>query len=574
MERAGEVPSVIRSKRSLIAVSLFAVLAIVLAACGSDSDSKGSGDTTTTAASSGGSVPNGGTLVVGAEQEPDCADWIASCAGASWGLYTIQEHTMPRTFDFEKKNGVWTEVPSILLTGEPTVTEVAGKQTVTYKINPKAVWSDGEPITSTDFKYSWNQVATGDDIYDKTGYSVISGVDDSDPKTAVVTFSTPFAGWKQLFGAFYGVMPSHILQGQDRSAAMANGYDWSGGPWIAKWDKGVQVTLTPNPNWYGPKAHLDKVIFKFEADTSAEFKAFSNGETMAIYPQPQLDAVSQIQAGIPGANSFYTADTGNVEALWINNKKAPFTSKAVRQAFAYSIDRNAIVKKLFGALGVDKAVNTINPPILSAYADPEAWAGYGLNLKKVDSLMKGDGWAKGSDGIWAKGGEKATFQINTTTGNKRRELTEQIVQEQLKKAGFDMTIENQEAGDLFGSTLPDGNYTLSLYAQTATSLQPGLCTIFCATNIPSAANGNSGQNWQRVDTPANEPLLTVDTDLNDAARKSAASKADKILAENQVSLPLDPLPNILLWSKKIVGPVHDDPILGMFGNINEWGLKK
>jgi peptide/nickel transport system substrate-binding protein len=565
---------VIRSKRSLVAVSLFAVLAIVLAACGSDSDSKGSGDTTTTSASSGGKVPDGGTLVVGAEQEPDCADWIASCAGASWGLYTIQEHTMPRTFDFEKKNGVWTEVPSILLTGEPTVTEVAGKQTVTYKINPNAVWSDGEPITSTDFKYSWNQVATGDDIYDKTGYSLITGVDDSDPKTAVVTFGSPFAGWKQLFGAFYGVMPSHILQGQDRSAAMANGYDWSGGPWIAKWDKGVQVTLTPNPKWYGQKAHLDKVIFKFEADTSAEFKAFSNGETMAIYPQPQLDAVSQIQAGIPGANSFYTADTGNVEALWINNQKAPFTSKAVRQAFAYSIDRNAIVKKLFGALGVDKAVNTINPPILSAYADPDAWSNYGLDLKKVNSLMKGDGWAKGSDGIWAKAGEKASFAINTTTGNKRRELTEQIVQEQLKKAGFNMTIENQEAGDLFGDTLPGGNYTLSLYAQTATSLQPGLCTIFCATNIPSEANGNSGQNWQRVDTPANEPLLTVDTDLNDAARKAAAKKADKILAENQVSLPLDPLPNILLWSKKIVGPVHDDPILGMFGNINEWGLKK
>ena len=55
---------------------------------------------------------------------------------------------------------------------------------------------------------------------------------------------------------------------------------------------------------------------------------------------------------------------------------------------------------------------------------------------------------------------------------------------------------------------------------------------------------------------------------------AAAKKADKILAEDQVSLPLDPLPNILLWSKKIVGPVHDDPILGMFGNINQWGLKK
>ena len=561
-----------RSKRSLMVVALITLLALVLAACSSSSSSKKTSGGSTS--SGGGTVPQGGTLVVGAEQEPDCADWIASCAGASWGLYTIQEHTMPRIFDFVKKNGTWVETPNILLAGEPAVATIAGKQTVTYKINPKAVWSDGQPITATDFKYSWHQIATGNDIYDKTGYTQIEAIDDSNPKTAVVTFSSPFAGWKQLFGAFYGVMPSHLLQGQDRSAAMANGYDWSGGPWIAKWDKGVQVTLTPNPNWYGPKAHLDKVIMKFQADTAAEFQAFKNGETLAIYPQPQLDAVQALKAGITGANTFYTADTANVEALWINNEKAPFTSKAVRQAFAYAIDRNAIVKKLFGALGVNKAVNTINPPILSAYSDPNAWAGYSKNLNKVKTLMEGDGWAKGSDGIWAKAGQKATFEIRSTTGNKRRELTEQILQEQLKAAGFGLTIANQEAGQLFGTTLPAGDYVLSLYAQVATSLQPGLCTIFCSTNIPTAANGNSGQNWQRVKTAADAPLLQVDTNLNDAARMSNGKKADKILAEEQVSLPLDPLPNVLLWSKQIVGPVHDDPILGMFGNLNEWGLKK
>ncbi len=188
--------------------------------------------------------------------------------------------------------------------------------------------------------------------------------------------------------------------------------------------------------------------------------------------------------------------------------------------------------------------------------------------------MTGDGWAKGSDGIWAKDGKKAAFAIRSTTGNKRRELTEQILQEQLKKAGFKLTIENQSASDLFGTTLAAGDYQVSLYAQTATSLQPGLCSIMCASNIPSPANDNSGQNWQRVDTAANEPLLQVDTNLDDAARKSNAKQADQILAEQQVSLPLDPLPNILLWSKKIVGPVHDDPVLGMFGNIYQWGLKK
>lgn len=572
----------IRTKRSLVLVALFAVLALVLAACGGSSSktgSKPSGGGTT-----GGKVPTGGTLVLGAEQEPDCADWIASCAGASWGLYTIQEHTMPRVFDYVKKNGAWTEVPSPLLAAMPVATTKGGKQVVTYKLNPKAVWSDGEPITSTDFKYTWTQIATGEDIYDKTGYQNIESVDASSPATVVVTFTAadpakpsttgPYASWKALFAGLYGVFPSHLLEGKDRDAEMANGYSWSGGPWIAKWDKGVQVTLTPNARYWGEKPKLDKVIFKFLADTAAEFAAFKSNEVSAIYPQPQLDAVTEIQGGLSGANSYFTADTGNVEALWVNNAKAPFDSKAVRQAFAYAISRDVIVNRLFGALGVKKAVQTLNPPILSKYADLTAYSNYKLNLSKVNSLMQGDGWTKNASGIWEKGGQAANLEIKSTAGNKRRELTEQILQEQLKAAGFSLTISNQKAGDLFGTQLPAGDYQLSLYAQVATSLDPGLCSIACSANIPTDANGNAGQNWQRIDVAALDPLLRkVDTSIDDSVRVKSSKAADKVMAEDQVSLPLDPLPNILLWSKKIVGPVADNPVLGMFWNVNQWGVK-
>ena len=62
------------------------------------------------------------------------------------------------------------------------------------------MWSDGEPITSDDFKYTWDQITTGKDIYDPTGYDKIESVDDANPKVAVVTFKEPFAHWTQLFG--------------------------------------------------------------------------------------------------------------------------------------------------------------------------------------------------------------------------------------------------------------------------------------------------------------------------------------------------------------------------------------
>jgi peptide/nickel transport system substrate-binding protein len=103
-------------------------------------------------------------------------------------------------------------------------------------------------------------------------------------------------------------------------------------------------------------------------------------------------------------------------------------------------------------------------------------------------------------------------------------------------------------------------------------LTPGQCTTFCSRNVPSAANQQSGQNYFRVSNPQLDRLLTtVDTSLDDATRRTAAAQADTLMADNLVALPLDPLPDILIWSPRVVGPIRDNSIEGMFWNINEWG---
>ncbi len=335
-------------------------------------------------------------------------DWTDQCAGASWGYWDANVPTMPRAFDaIKQSDGSYKYEPNVLLDGAPKVV-TSPNLVITYKINPKAVWSDGQPITSTDFKYTWDHIVNGQNIYDPTGYSDIASVDDSDPHTAVVTFSKPYAVWQGLFGGGYGILPSHILQGKDQDALMKDGYTWSGGPYMmTSWDKGSSITLVPNPKWYGSdKSHVDKIVFQLVSDTATEFQAFKSGQVKMIYPQPQLDVVSQIGAGIPGANSYYTADTGSFEVIWMQMGSAPLNDQKVRQAIGYSIDRNAIVKALFGKLGVTTALNVINAPIVNSFSDPNAFAGYKLDLSKVSSLLTGDGYTKDSSGIYAKGGQE------------------------------------------------------------------------------------------------------------------------------------------------------------------------
>ncbi|MFJ4223656.1 ABC transporter substrate-binding protein [Microbacterium sp. NPDC089695] len=552
------------SRRLVIAALTAAALVGSLAACSSGG---------TTPEPSDVAVVDGGELVVGAEQEPDCADWIATCGGSIWGTYVMQIPTMPSVFQTRLVDDDWQPVPSDLVTGEPEVVVADdGTQTITYSINPEAVWSDGEPITSADFAYTALQIRDGDDIFDKTGYDRITAVDSSDPATAVVTLNSAYAGWRTLFSV-YGIMPAHLLEGQDRAAIMADGYDFSGGPWkIEKWTRGTSVTLVPNENYWGEKPHLDKVTFLFLPDTTAAFQALKSGQVSVLAPTPQLDALTQIDAGLPGIRSQVDARSGNLEAIWLNNSAAPFDSVAVRQALAYSIDRDAIVKRLFGSLGIDKAQQSFNSPMVAPFAGDD-FSQYSLDLDKVDELMTGDGWEKNGDDVWAKGGETATFSIKTLAGNKRRDLTVQVLQSQLKDAGFEMTIDQVTPADLFGTIAPQGDFQAGIWALVDTFPDPTLSSTFSSVNIPSEANGFSGINFYRANIPGLDDLLAqVDTEVDQDARIQVSKEADSLIAENVPSLPLDVVPNVLLWSEKVGGPLQINPIEGPFWNLAEWGL--
>lgn len=553
------------SRRALIAVVSVAALIGSLVACTSAS--------TTPEPTGEVAVVDGGEIVIGAEQEPDCADWIATCGGSIWGTYVMQIPTLPGAFQTRLVDDEWVPVPSDLITGEP-VTEVAedGTQTITYSINPDAVWSDGEPITSADFAYTAAQIRDGDDIFDKTGYDRVTAVDATDPKTAVVTLDSAYAGWRTLFSV-YGIMPAHILEGQDRSAMMVDGYDFSGGPWkIEKWDRGTSVTLVPNENYWGEKPHLDKVTFLFLPDTTAAFQALKSGQVSVLAPTPQLDALSQIEAGLPGVKSQVDARSGNLEAIWLNNEAAPFDSVAVRQALAYSIDRDAIVKRLFGGLGIDKAQQSFNSPMVAPYASDD-FSQYTLDLDKVAELMEGDGWKKNSDDVWAKGSETATFSIKTLAGNKRRDLTVQVLQSQLADAGFEMTIDQVTPADLFGTIAPEGDFQAGIWALVDTFPDPTLSATFSSVNIPSEVNGYSGINFYRANIEGLDDLLTqVDSEIDTDARIAVSHEGDALIAENVPSLPLDTVPNVLLWSDTVGGPLQINPIEGPFWNLAEWGL--
>src|SRR4051812_13080272 len=192
------------------------VLALTaLAACGGGGSKKEAGQSTGAAKGGPSStaydinavdrtrVADGGTLRWPLNQIPPNLNYN-EIDGTLRDTADIVDATMPELFSFDAE-----AVPTINRNylDAADITAKDPKQVVTYKINPKATWSDGTPLTEADFEAQWKAnsgTSKGYKISSANGYekieSVVKGADD---REVVVTFSQPYADWKGLFSRLY-----------------------------------------------------------------------------------------------------------------------------------------------------------------------------------------------------------------------------------------------------------------------------------------------------------------------------------------------------------------------------------
>jgi len=421
-----------KRRAALIAAGLTGAMA--LAACGGGGDGGGS-------ESGGGS---GGRVVFGeATTWPENLFPLIS-AGNATSTADIEAQLLPQTYEIQPDFTVkWNEE---FLTEEPK-SEVSGdSQTVTYKINPDAVWSDGTPITADDFEFSWRLQRSSDPaaggcpaLLSTSGYDQMTAVDGADEgKTVTVTYSPPFADWQSSFaGNNSPVFPAHVMDKDSPEALcaattagwpLAEGLpsDISGGPWQLKKESinaGQQtVVLTPNEKYWGDKPKLDQLVIQgIGNDPTTAVQGMSSGELNMIYPQPQLDLVDQVQALEPNVESEINFGL-SFEHLDFNTTDPILSDVRVRQAFAMALDRQQIVDQTVGQFSSDAQVlnNHIWKNNQPEYQDnaPDQYKTADPNGAKA--LLQQAGWAPGPDGILTKGGQRLAIRIDTTPNNPLR----------------------------------------------------------------------------------------------------------------------------------------------------------
>jgi peptide/nickel transport system substrate-binding protein len=222
----------------------------------------------------------------------------------------------------------------------------------------------------------------------------------------------------------------------------------------------------------------------------------------------------------------------------------------MRQAVAMAIDKNAINQNLVHNVGV-----VMNGPFLSTF---KPWADttvatYTRNVAQANTLLDGDGWVKGADGIRVKNGKKLAWHITTTAGNKQRASEVELIATSLKDIGADVATSPDTGTNVFdsfnaGGIFASGQYDMALYANNWAPDPDSFASNEAANQIPTPTN-QSGGNWGRANDPALDALFqqgAATLDIN--KRISLYNQAQKEWLDYAPTIQLYERPDVFTFS--------------------------
>jgi len=388
--------------------------------------------------------------------------------------------------------------------------------TYTFKLRPNLKFSDGHALTSDDVKFTYQLAydpAYKDVASPRRGdlSKYIKSIDTPDPQTVVITTTQVFAPFLANHG-LYGILPKHVLGGLEPKAI--NTAPFNSGPSVTNgafkfvsWEKGQQVTLARNDNYWAGAPYLDQWIYKVLPDSVAVTNQLKTGEIDIGPVDPsQFDALKTTSTV---AMAEFAVPTFTFYAYQLDPSKPAgplFQDKAVRQALLFALDRQSIVTAVF--FGHGKVANSVEPPTSWAYKDkPQVL--YTFDKDKAESLLDGAGWAKGSDGIRGKNGMKLKFTMITNAGNKQRESMLQVMQQSWHDIGVEATPSLIQFPQLVSQIVNIRTFDMFLVGFNW-GADPDESPLYTSDNaIAGGFNGADFRNAQ-VDSILNDALSTLD----------------------------------------------------------------
>ncbi|MES2210602.1 MAG: peptide ABC transporter substrate-binding protein [Chloroflexota bacterium] len=567
--------------RRLVALTVGSVM-VVTACGGAASAPPASAGPTGGPAASATAAPAGGIVTVGLYQEPDNLNPYLAVQTASRLVRQISlEGLLKADPSGSYVPGLAAEVPTVENNGIS-----ADGLTITYKLKAGLKWSDGDPVTSADVKFTWDLIMDpANKVNSQTGYNKIASVATPDDTTVVVTFTELYAAALSLFSIKDAVLPAHVLKDKPLDGADFNRIPEGTGPFmITEWKSGDSIIADRNPNYReAGKPILDRVVFKIIPSNEVGSAQIRSGEIDILWNLteaqiPEFEQIADVALQVtPSSNIEYLGLNLSMRGMADVSMPHPILGdRAVREALASAIDRTPIVNDLLNGKS-----EVATSPIGLGWAAPEGIQVPPYDPEKARSLLEGAGWKDtNGDGIREKGGLKLSLEISTPAGSQLRELSEQLLLQQFKAVGIDLVINNVPAATLFGNwaengKLKRGDFDIVMDTWGA-DLDPDdfLSTLFTSDQIPTAANDGAGWNFFRLQDPAlDKAIADGRASLDQNVRKAAYKTAAERIAENIIYIPLYKRSTIDAFRSTVSGQAPN-PWSEFTWNAQDWSRAK
>lgn len=482
-------------------------------------------------------------------------------------------------------------------------------KSVTWRLKPDLKWSDGEPVTAEDVRFTYEYI-TNPEVNSATAstYAPIERVEVVDELTIRLHFAAAYPAWTILFsGLAGGILPEHVFaeynNAQSRDAP-ANLNPVGTGPYrLVEWktedilligEDVVNITnliFEPNPHYRAvDQLFFQQVEVQGGGDTQAAAQAvLANGAVDYVRNlQVSTETLAELEAD--GTGYVVVAPSSWVERIYFNftdpnretetgersNLQFPhpfFTDKLVRQAFAHAIDRAAIAA-LYGK-AAEPTTNILVEPAI--YASPNTADLYPYDPERAAALLDEAGWHDSDgDGIRDKDGIKMSVLFQTSV-NEIRQQTQEVVKAELEAIGVEVELKAIDASIFFSTDPTQQNNHQHFHADLQEYFDNNYVPepdaymgYWTCDEIPQEANAWSGHNDSRWCSEAYDTLHSqLIVEIDPEKRRELIIGMNDILIEEAIVLPLVNRATVSGFSNSLAG-FELTPWDSELWNIHEW----
>ncbi|MEV4369818.1 ABC transporter family substrate-binding protein [Nonomuraea sp. NPDC049637] len=478
-------------------------------------------------------VKDGGTLRWGINEFP--TQWNRNHVDGNLAMAAVISNALlPSPFVSDEKAEITVDPDYVL---DAKVTDQSPKQVVTYTLNPKAKWSDGQPITWADYQAQW-QALNGRNpefhIVSATGYQDIEKVErGKDDYEVKVTFAKPFGDWQSLFGPLLPAATNRTPQAFN--TAWLNKIPVTAGPFKFKgFDQTAKtITIVRDDAWWGNRAKLDQIIYRASEQDSL-IGAFSNGELDLIDVGPSAPDYARARA-TQGAQVRQAAGP-DFRHFTFNGSSEPLKDVNVRQAIQLGINRQAIAQS--DLQGLDWPIALLNNHFFmntqEGYLDNAGNLGV-YNPERAKQMLDAAGW-KLNGAVRQKNGRPLDLRFVVPSGVQLSKSEGELAQNMLAQIGVKLTIKAVPSDDFFTKYVIPGNFDITPFAYIGTPYP-------ISSSYGIYANSANGKTWNanfgRTGSPEiDQAMDKAAQNLDPAAARTQTNEADGLIWKLVNVLPL------------------------------------